>query len=509
MFTVLLSVVSGFGQNSSITWGKENRPAKRGTVYSIIGEREGGIFIIKKDKKDNRYLDRFNLDDLSFDFSKDIELSRKRNSRKKSDKLEYMRVLLMKKNLIVFATQYDKKLKQNKLYARRYDFDGSPDGKWENIAKIQGKKKKSKGSFNVAISEDESFFVVEEAQPQSKEVNGEEYNFQVYDSDLIQVYGKEGIKLLKEEGKELKSHKIGKDNRVYFISVHSNSDKLYSFDVNTEAGNLKEFNITFDDKDIVESAFSFDNEGNILIVGFYTDRGKKYNYGLSGTFYIKLDAKTFEPIVSNTNEFDKKFLTNFMSERRANKGKSGIPLSFDMSHFIIKPDGSVIVMAENRYSVQHCRSSNSGNMGGGLSVGVQVCYWLHHFNEVIVLNIDAKGTTKYNRVVKKRGLSREYDDGLLSFGIIPTEDKLMVVYNDHYKNVQPGNKKIRYLPKHKKRVLAMQTITEDGESNVEVIAKHSDEKLEILPRNAVRIDSGIILFGHYKKTIKLGKLIID
>lgn len=495
-----------FAQNSKITWGEEKQPAKRGTVYSIVGEREGGIFVIKKDKKDRRYLDRFNLDDLSFDFSKDIELSKSKNSRKKSDKLEYKEILLMKKNIIVFATNYDKKVKQLKLFARKYDFDGRPDGRWNNISKIEGKKKKNKGSFAVAISEDKEFFVVEESYPPTKDVNGEEYEFSVFDSDLIKVYEKEDITLLKEEGAKLKSHKVGKDNRVYFISVHSNSDKLYSFDVNTDAKDLKEFNITFENKDIIESAFSFDAEGNILIVGFYTERGKKYNYGLSGTFYIKLNAKTFEPIVSKTNEFDKEFLTNFMSERRAAKGKSGIPLTFDMSHFVIKPDGSVIVMAESRFSVQHCQSSNTG---GPISVGVQYCYWIHHFNEIIVLNIDSDGTTKYSHVIKKRGSSRDYDNGLLSFGIRAKEDKIMVLYNDHYKNLKEGNKKVRDLPSFKKRVLVMQTISEEGESEIEIIAKHSDEKLEILPRNAVKTDGGVILFGYYKKTIRIGKIMLD
>lgn len=506
--SILLTSVSLLlnAQSVDIKWGKLNQPAKRGTGYSIIGERDGGIFVLKTDKKENRYIDRFNLDDLSFDASHEIELSKKRNSRKKADQLEYDKILLMKDKLIVFATKYEKKLRQLHLYARRYGLDGKSDGRWEKIAKIQGEKKRKKGSFSVEISEDKKFFVVEEALPQNKNENAESFNFMVFDSDLVQVYSKEDIKLIKKEGEELKNHKIGKDNRVYFISTHTNSNKLYSFDVNTSVNNLKEFSITFDDKDIVESAFSFDKEGkHILIAGFYTDRGKKYNYGLSGSFYIKLDIETFKPVVSNTNEFDKEFLTNFMSERRAEKGKSGIPLTFDMRNFVIKSDGGVIVLAESSYAVQHCQSSNSGGVGG-LSVGVQTCYYTYHFNEVIVLNINPDGTVKYNQLIKKRALSRSYNDGLLSYSIIPTDEKLMVFYNDHYKNLAPGNKKVRHLPKYKKRVLAMATITDDGEKETESLIRHSDIQLEILPRNAVKTDNGIIIFGYYKKAIKLGRI---
>ncbi len=505
----LFSTSSINGQGVNITWGKLNKPAKRGTGYNMLGEREGGVFVLKVDKKENHFIDRFNLDDLSFDFSKEIELSTKRKSRKSKDKLEYEKLLLMKENIIVFGTKYNKKLRQLQLYARRYNFDGRPNGRWEKISKIQGEKKRKRGDFNIKGSEDNKFFVVEKALPVKKKAR-EAFSFTVYDADLIEVYSKDDIKLIfKEKYTKLRGHKIGKDNRVYFVSINTTNHGLYSFDVNTDEKDLREFKIEFKGKKVVESAFYFDNDGNILIAGFYIKDGKKFNYGLSGTFFIKLDAKTFKPIVSNTTEFDKKFLTNFMSERRANKGKKGVPLTFDMRNFVVKADGGVIVLAESNFAVEHCTSNGPGANVGIISVGIQVCYYTYHYNEIVVLNINPDGTTNYNQLIKKRALSKRELDGALSYSIIATDKKLMVFYNDHYKNLAEGNRRIRHLPKYKKRVLAMTTITEDGEKETESLIRHSEIKLEILPRNAIVTDKGIIILGYYKKAIKLGRIEIQ
>ena len=512
LFVLLIISSTAIGQNINIAWGKLNRPEKRAVSFNILGERQGGIFVAKSDKKKNWYIERYGYDDLTIDFTRDVDFSLKKNSKSKKDRLDYEKVLLLDETIIFFATKYDKKAKQFNLFARIYNFEGKPEGKWEKIEYIQGEKKRRKGDFNVQVSEDKKRFLVEKALP-TKKKEVETFSFVIFDNQLVQVFAKEEVKLkFKAEDADIKGHRISKDNKVYFLAPTTTGASLYSFDINeSAAGNdeLREYKVELGEgKQTGESAFSFDPEGNILVAGFFSDAKTKYG-GIAGSYFIKLNPENFDPLVKSSNLFDKEFLLNFMSERRVRKGKTGLSSNFDMRHFVTKADGGVILLAENTYMIEHCSKSNPVAGAGAITVSVNSCYYTYHHDEVIVINMNPDGSTKYNGLVKKRGNSRNPADGNLSYSILPTGNNLIMFYNDHYKNLKAGNTKVRYLPKYRKRALAMANISDDGDITKEQLIRHKEIKLEVLPRYTVRTDKGLIMLGYYKKAIKLGRFEID
>lgn len=512
LFVLLIISSTAIGQNINIAWGKLNRPEKRAISFNILGERQGGIFVAKSDKKKNWYIERYGYNDLTIDFTRDVDFSLKKNSKSKKDRLDYEKVLLLDETIIFFATKYDKKAKQLNLFARIYNFEGRSEGKWEKIEYIQGEKKKQKGDFTVQISEDKKRFLVEKALPLQKNENVEKFSFVIFDNQLVQVFAKEEVKLkFKAEDTDLKGHRISKDNKVYFLATTTTGVSLFSFNINETAkgdDELREYKVELDKKDVGESAFSFDPEGNILVAGFFSDLSKTKYGGISGSYFIKLNPSTFEPLTKEASMFDKEFLLNFMSERRVRKGKTGLSNNFDMRHFITKADGGVMILAENHYVVENCSKSTPTGVGG-ITVSVNSCYYTYHYDEVIIININPDGTTKYNRLIKKRAVSRDPFDGNLSYSVFPTGNNLIMFYNDHYKNLREGNTKVRSLPKYRKRALVMANISDDGDITKEQLIRHKEIKLEVLPRYTVRTDKGLIMLGYYKKAIKLGRFEID
>lgn len=515
--TTLVVFLSAFAvttnaQNIKIAWGKLNRPEKRGVNFNLLGERDSYIFVSKSDKKKNFYIERYGADDLTLDFTRDVELSLKKGSKSKKDRLAFEKILLLDETIVFFATQYDKKSKQLNLYARLYSFEGKPDGRWEKIETIQGEKKGNKGDFVIQASEDKKRFVVEQLIPEKKN-EMEKVSFTIFDNRLIEVYKKDNFKVkVRLDQNAFRGLRISKDNKVYFLIQAQFGAILYSFDINdTAAGDetLREYEVKLNKKDVVEPSFGFAPDGNILLAGFYVDVSKsKYGNGLSGTFFTKVDTKTMQAIVNETSEFDTKFLSNFMSERRARKGKTGLSYNFDMRHFVTRPDGGVTIIAENTYVIENCsRSSPVGD--AGITFSVTTCYYTYHYDEVIVISLNPDGTTKSNSLIKKRGYSKSSDDGNLSYSILPSGNNLLMFYNDHYKNLRTGNTKVRMLPKYRKRALAMATISEDGEVVKEQLVRHKDVKLEILPRYTVRTNKGLIMLGYYKKAIKLGRFEVE
>lgn len=501
--------ILSYSQSVDVTWGKVSRLEKKGTDFNILGETKGGIFVIKQDKKKNRYIERYDLVSLEHDFTREIEFSKKKGSESKKDKIELEDIFLLDDAIVVFGTSYDKKQKQFNLLVRKYGLDGKPETKWDKIETIQGKRKGNKGGFTIKPSEDKKLFLIEQTNP-VKDKEPVSFNFSIYDENLNKVYEKENVKFrLLEDDASLSNHTI-KDNTVYFIGYTTTGCTLYSFGfgpASTDGEKIRDYEININkDIRINNAAFSFDEAGDILIAGFYSNKEESREAtDLAGTYFVRLNPATFEAKTKNSNPFEKEFLTNFASEKQIRKGKTGIPVSFAMRHFITHKDGSITLLAENSFEVEHCSNSNGVGVAPGITLSAQTCYYTYHKNEVIITRINPDGSVKYAQAIKKAGYSRNPYDNAISYTVIPTEENLYVFYNDHYKSYRPGDTKIRSLPAYKKRVLAVATINSNGEMVKEAMIRHKDIKLEILPRNAIRTESGLIMFGYYKKTVKLGR----
>src|SRR5690606_5128611 len=106
-------------------------------------------------------------------------------------------------------------------------------------------------------------------------------------------------------------------------------------------------NIDLKNNEIINCKLLSTNQNKLKLAGFYSsvrDSGKS-NKNLKGIYNASID------LVTNTvdnfvfNEFDYETKVKLMGERRAKKGKDVIP-HYNITHFIEKNDGGLIVLSE-------------------------------------------------------------------------------------------------------------------------------------------------------------------
>lgn len=489
-----------------ITWGEKGLPQKKRTEFALLGENPEKDLVVLKKIKSDLYLEKYDKDDLSIKSSERIDLKLKKNENSKKNQLEYEGVLIMSDGIVVFASKYDKDAERFNLFAAKYNFELDREESWEKIETIVATKKRNTGEFGIKLSDDKTKFLVTQALPKKKK-EIQKFDLTVFDSKFEKLvtlnYKAENIK----EDTDIWGERISKDGRVYFFTETAETDILHSFEIGSEPDGeepeVDEYELKFDKKEIVSAAFAFNKSGELVISGFYSDKTNKKNYGISGIYYAKVDAVTLEETHVNTSAFDAEFLDIFLSDRQIRKGK-GISTTYLMKNFIFREDGSCTMVAENHYITQQC--SQSGNVGG---IVVTTCVYYYHYNELMVIHVDGNGNIMYNHYLKKFASSKNYNDGRISYSVIPAADGVHILYNDHFKNYREDATRVRNYPFYRKGVLAQVFISNNGEISKKALFRHKEMKLEPMPRHYVKTTNGIIMMGYYKKTMKLGRFEVE
>lgn len=110
-----------------------------------------------------------------------------------------------------------------------------------------------------------------------------------------------------------------------------------------------EFPVNLGESFVRGGALGSDAQGNLKCAGFYSN---KRNGALSGVFYLNIDGNGAIQS-SNKKQFTVEELKNF-GERNTDKdrgGDFGLEDSFQFSDFLIREDGSAVVVAEENYSI--------------------------------------------------------------------------------------------------------------------------------------------------------------
>jgi hypothetical protein len=509
IFSLLLIAQNSYSQDIDLTWGETVASGKRDGYVLLEEAKGGGVFVMRIDKKRRKYIEKYSGDGYSKEFSELINFSLKKNSNKKRDLLSYEEVYVMKDAILVFATQYNKKTDLYTIYAKSYSFDGSEKSSWTKLESISSSKSSRKGSFEVKLSEDKSkLLIIHNVYTKRKELENR-YEYSVFDSELIRMYKKEVV-LSKESKKDnfnAFGEKLSNDGKVFFFSRNDDDVAVYSLSVDdnetVNSKDLKQYEISLPKKEIIDIGFFKNEKKNYLVVtGFYSDKTNKKNYGISGVVYIRLNAETLKEESIAINPFKKEFLENYVSSRRIRKGK-GISTSFDLKTLIFNENGEAVLIAENTYVTQHCTRNQS--------TGVETCRYVYHFNQLMVIGIDANGEMKYATNVKKYGSSGYPSYGGVSYSVLPAKNGVYIFYNGHYKDFRKGDKKVRSTPSYKRAVLVKAFISDTGELTKESLVRHKEAKLYIMPRYTVLTENknGLLMLGFYKRIMKIGRLEIN
>lgn len=497
---------------ATVEWGPEMLDKKDGVFSEVFGHDDEAVYMIVFMKKE-RFIRKMD---------KNYKVVYQRVLPMEIDKNDHVmeQIVLSDDKILVFTSFFDKKDKQNALYGRVFSAgDMSPVGRLQKLASIEVERKRNQGGFSVSVSPNEELFLVNQQLPFEKE-GYERFELKVFDNAL-QLQWEQRVDLpYRDDEFGVQSVRVDNDASVMMIGnkyaekreakqLRKDGKATYIYHLLVYRGDgaaPDDHPVEVPEKFLQDLTITMADEGDILCGGFY---GVKGSFATSGAFFLRLDRKTKNIVHSSFKEFDKEFITMYMTEkeeakaskRAEKKGEEIEMYDYDLSDIIVRSDGGAILLGEQYryYTVTTCTT----NANGG-----QTCTTSYHYvyNDIIAINIDPEGNIEWAAKVPKRQHTVNDGGRASSYALVVKDTDIHVLFNDNGKNLflKPGDKVEPYRP-GKEALITLSTIAEDGKVTREALLAVEKREAITLPMSAVQIgDDKLFIYADWKKTHRFG-----
>lgn len=509
-FLLNIKLVSAQNAACTVKWGPEIEAQRGENISGWIGEDE----------------DYYYLSSLKFAMFKKSGLSIKKIDHKLNQvatafvEQEYKeageefyteRVDFLNEKLILFSSVTDKKNKEYILYWKWIDSKTlAPLGTFKKLFSTPYDKNSSANQYSFNTSPDEQRILVGITIPGREKDDRDNQYVYMYNENMELQWKK----LITNDNPNLNLgyyYRLDDKGNIYNLSRNYTekngwfSKEVVSYSYNiiafTENGEKKiSYVLDVPRKFITDISYKIDSASSkIIVAGFYTNDRK--NYGFDGCFYQQLDIKTKEVLVSSVKDFDISILTVGMTEkeaerarRRDNRGKDLNFASYDLDKLVLRNDGGAVMICEQYYVIAHTTT----NSNGGTST-----YYTYHYNNLLIVNITAKGNIEWVSAIPKAAHERE-PGRYTSYVSMVKGDKIYLLFNDNLKNYGRDIKKDGVLEAEftgKNGIMTMATVSADGSVKREKLFETAN--ISVVPRPVVSNqinDDEILLIGDYKKT---------
>jgi hypothetical protein len=489
-----------------ITWGVPQKKPRKTAMTQMLGNDGSFVYTIRSEYSlfgnHDPIIERYKLSDLSLDYTKVISLE---GLRKEEMTLEA--IYLVNKNILVFAQEYNREKDINELFAEILDEHGTVKKTWTSVAKIPAEKKSNPGSFYTGMSLD-SMHVLVVANPPYEQYANEKFTLELLDKDLASLWEKEIVPPYKDEFFALDNFIVAANGDVYMMATVSKDKSVMSRQERRsmptyyhtvlmyehQADNLKEYKVSLDPKFISDVKMTINEKGDIICAGFYSN---KSSASIIGAFYVKIDKETKEITRQGTKEFGPDFLSQFMSEKKIEKGKE--LYDYILRHLVLRDDGGAILVAEQYYEVM-VQSYDP-------TTHAYTYTYYYYYNDIIVVSINPSGEISWAKKIPKYQVSRNDGGYYSSFTFAVSGDKMYFMFNDHVRNLKNQDEsttKYRYMNNPKKSVAILVTMDSNGNQDRQAMFNNNDLKIILRPKLFMQLNEHrMILYGEKGSTYKL------
>ena len=473
-------------QQIDLTWGPEKKASKSSVELGFVGRVKDHFYTLRREDK-IMYLAKTRIRDMSLVWEKPIQWNDFKRANTKDKNLTFHSFRLFKENFVFYFEDYDSKDDIQRLFAQKLTFEGSPEGDLLEVGARIKQRRSRDGSFSLAFSPDSLNFTVI-TSPYYERYASEKFLFKVIDQRLNVLHNFEVTLPFRDQDFTVESVVVSKSKNIYMLAridvpkkdrKDKEADYYYEI-VNlaaAENGKVKEFELKLANKYIDKVDMILDKKDQVKCFGFYADmqnNGKRKD-GLNGIFYFSLNKNTIENI--SIKEFDLKLVADVSGKRRANRDK-GLEPHFNLKFFFDKPDGGVMVLAEEQFIQTVTTTSSNGS---------STTTYHYYNNSILAVNIDPAGKIIwYTHIPKEQHTIN--DNRFSSFHALYTQGKTYIVYNDEKSNAitKMYDKEMRnYL----KAVPVVVTISESGKTDKQMLgtAKPGKSDFIIKPKIADKI----------------------
>ena len=519
-------------QNGDLYIGPEIKSDRRGTLEDIVGMDGNGYYMVRAESK-KFYLEKYDHK-LNQVKSEEIELG-KGGDRKY---LEFAEQL--DGEIYLFTTQYDNTSHQRVLFAEQVNRKTlKREGDPVQLVAYDYRNRSDEGFFDYHVSRDSSKILVYYDTPRQGNT-GEKFGLSVYDKDLSTLWSKELELPFRDKLYTVERYKVDNLGNAYLLGlvykgqVRAKRQGRPNYEYHLLAYNqddeYTEYLLNLKDKFITDMQFEISKDGNIICAGFYSEFGTT---SVKGTFYLLIDSKTQEIKKEYYEQFDPSFLADFMSEKRAGKGRE--LTRYNLNQLEIRRDGGVVLVAE-QFFVKEMRDYS--NYRYRYPYGSPYYYnprWYYYslwrnpyryghpfldddqevqynYNDIIVININPTGSIQWAKRIPKRQRSKNDGGRHSSYAMSVAKGKMFFVFNDNPKNLHKTSEdqRIHNFTKGKESVVVLVSVDGKGEVKKEPLFQIKDTKTITKPRVCEQISRDqMIIYSEKNKKATFARLTFE
>lgn len=283
------------------------------------------------------------------------------------------------------------------------------------------------------------------------------------------------------EGRKAKESK--KDNKKKSVAAYD----MMLFQFTKDDEKPREYRLRLGDSFIRGASLATDKNDNLKCAGFYSNTK---NGSLQGVFYLDLAADG-TITASSKKEFTVSDLKKF-GERNTDTdrgGDEGLEGSFKFSNFLVRDDGSAVVVAEENYVTV------STYYNGRTTTTT----YRYYSNDIVIFTIDAKGEVERVSVIPKYqvGVNTNY---FISYASLMHNNDVVFFYNEDEDNMGKPvtNPKPKLVNKFNECVAVMTTLTPDGKLARKQLFEAKDVESLFVPNDSSPFDGNKLFFVSIK-----------
>ena len=423
-------------------------------------------------------------------------------------KEEFDNVFMIDNRIYMFTTVFNKDENKHKAYARIFNENGELI---KNLTELD-EKQKEKGFWNYGVakfiyrlSEDKSKILVIHYPSIKDKYSNERLYFKIYNRELELLKSGDIELPYKDKAMSIEKILITNDGIIDILAsvvIDSKSiikgESRYFYNISVvnpdDPSNMNTFEIKLEKEYISDITISLDSMNNILCCGFYGHATK--STGINGTFFIKIDGKTYEYVVQNKKPFDEDFLMEFKIERKVTKGE-GLA-SFTIRDLVHREDGGIIMIAEQYFVITY-ETYNS-------QTGSWSTHYVYHYEDIIIINIRPDGEIDWYTRIPKQQISGGGTQ-FFSYALAVVRDKMYFIYLDNPKNMAfKSSKNMKSFDNPKSAVVVLATVSNDGSVKKEQLFTSKEVKAYLMPESHKAInDNELIINSQIRGNWKLFK----
>lgn len=286
------------------------------------------------------------------------------------------------------------------------------------------------------------------------------------------------------EGKKARESKKNEKKK----SVAAYDMMLYAF--SKDSDEPREFRLQLGDSFIRGASLTSDKNDNLKCAGFYSNTK---NGSLNGVFYLDL-APDGSIKASNKKEFSVADLKKF-GDKNTDKdrtGTEGLEGSFKFSDFLVRDDGSAVVVAEENYVVRY--TSYNGR--------TYTTTYEYNSRDIIIFTINTKGEIERVTALPKYqvGINTDY---FISYVSLLHGNDVVFFYNEDEDNMDKpvNNPKPKLVNNFKECIAVMTTLDTDGKLVRKQLFEAKDLESLFVPGDSSPIGPNQLFFVSMKPKI--------